>query len=67
MARVPYLDPKNAEPHTAAVLRKAPDLGIFWMVANAQRAFPAWMRFGGTLFDRGELYLAGNARRVFGL
>ena len=55
MARLPYLAPENAEPHTAAVLRKVPDLGIFRMVANAQGAFPAWMRFGGTLFDAGEL------------
>jgi alkylhydroperoxidase family enzyme len=37
------------------VLRKAPDLGIFRLVANAQRAFPAWMRFGATLFDPDEL------------
>src|SRR6202042_1767077 len=54
MARLPYLDPDNAEPHTAAVLRKAPALGIFRMVANAQGAFPAWMRFGSTLFDGDE-------------
>ena len=25
------------------------------MVANAQRAFPGWMRFGGALFDPAEL------------
>ena len=37
---LPYLDPEDAEPHTAAVLRKSPDLGIFRMVANAQGAFP---------------------------
>jgi 4-carboxymuconolactone decarboxylase len=54
MARLPYLDPADAEPHTAAVLRKAPQLGIFKMVANAQGAFPAWMRFGSTLFDGDE-------------
>ena len=55
MARLPYLDPDQAEPRVAEVLAKAPDLGIFRMVANAQRAFPAWMRFGGTLFDSDEL------------
>ncbi|HEY1515443.1 MAG TPA: carboxymuconolactone decarboxylase family protein [Solirubrobacteraceae bacterium] len=55
MARLPYLDPDQAEPHVAAVLGKAPGLGVFRMVANAQGAFPAWMRFGGTLFDPGEL------------
>ena len=54
MSRLPYLDPADAEPHTAAVLPKAPDLGIFRMVANAQGAFPAWMRFGSTLFDGDE-------------
>ena len=55
MARLPCLDPEKAEPHVAAVLAKAPDLGIFRLVANAQRVFPAWMRFGGALFDAGEL------------
>src|ERR1700744_266965 len=55
MARLPYLDPEQAEPYVDAVLSKAPGLGIFRMVANAQGAFPAWMRFGGTLFDADEL------------
>jgi 4-carboxymuconolactone decarboxylase len=55
MARLPYLDPDQAEPRVAEVLTKAADLGIFRMVANAQRAFPAWIRFGGTLFDPDEL------------
>jgi alkylhydroperoxidase family enzyme len=55
MARLPYLDPASAEPRVARALDAAPDLGIFRLVANAQRAFPAWMRFGGTLFDADEL------------
>ena len=55
MARLPYLDPNDAEPHVAAALARAPSLGIFRMVANAQAAFPAWMRFGGTLLDGDEL------------
>jgi alkylhydroperoxidase family enzyme len=54
MARLPYLDPDDAEPHVAAVLSRSPDLGVFRMVANAQGAFPAWMRFGGTRFDGDE-------------
>ena len=54
MARLPYLDPDDAEPRVAQVLRRAPELGIFRMVANAQRAFPDWMRFGGTLMDSAE-------------
>jgi 4-carboxymuconolactone decarboxylase len=55
VARLPYLDPRSAEPRVAEALQKAPDLGIFRMVANAQGAFPAWMRFGGRLFDPDEL------------
>jgi alkylhydroperoxidase family enzyme len=55
MARLPYLDPEHAEPRVAELLGAAPDLGIFRMVANAQRAFPGWMRFGGALFDPAEL------------
>ncbi len=55
MARLPYLDPEQAEPRVAELLGSAPDLGIFRMVANAQRAFPSWIRFGGALFDPAEL------------
>jgi hypothetical protein len=55
MARLPYLDLRDAEPRVAELLGKAPDLGVFRMVANAQRAFPAWMRFGARLFDPDEL------------
>jgi 4-carboxymuconolactone decarboxylase len=54
LARLPYLDPDDAEPQVAAVLRNAPDLGIFRMVANAQRVFHPWMRFGGALLDSEE-------------
>src|SRR5581483_7856595 len=54
MARLPYLDPDQAEPRVAEVLAKAPDLGIFRMVANAQRAFPAFMRFGGAMLAPDE-------------
>jgi alkylhydroperoxidase family enzyme len=54
VARLPYLDPHQAEPRVADLLGKAPDLGIFRMVANAQRAFPAWLRFGGAMLDPDE-------------
>ncbi len=54
MARLPYLDPGDAEPRVADALAKTPDLGIFRMVANAQRAFPAWLRFGGAMLDPDE-------------
>jgi 4-carboxymuconolactone decarboxylase len=54
MARLPYLDPDQAEPRVAEALGRAPDLNVFRMVANAQRAFPAWMRFGGAMLDPDE-------------
>lgn len=54
MARLPYLDPDQAEPRVAELLGKTPDLGIFRMVANAQRAFPGWLRFGGAMLDPNE-------------
>ncbi len=54
MARLPYLDPDQAEPRVAEVLGKVADLGVFRMVANAQRAFPGWMRFGSAMLDPDE-------------
>ena len=54
MARLPYLDPDQAEPRVAELLGKMPDLGIFRMVANAQGAFRAWLRFGGAMLDPNE-------------
>jgi alkylhydroperoxidase family enzyme len=54
VARLPYLDPDQAEPRVAEMLGKAPDLGIFRMVANAQRAFPSFLRFGSTMLDPDE-------------
>lgn len=38
----------------AELLGKVPDLGIFRMVANAQRAFPSFLRFGGAMLDPDE-------------
>jgi 4-carboxymuconolactone decarboxylase len=54
VARLPYLDPDRAEPRVAELLGKVPDLGIFRMVANAQAAFPGWLRFGGAMLDPDE-------------
>jgi alkylhydroperoxidase family enzyme len=54
VARLPYLDPDEAEPRVAEVLGKVADLGVFRMVANAQRAFPGWMRFGSAMLDQDE-------------
>ncbi len=54
MARLPYLDPDEADPRVAETLAKMPDLGVFRMVANAQRAFPNWVRFGSAMLDPDE-------------
>jgi 4-carboxymuconolactone decarboxylase len=54
VARLPYLDPDDAEPQVAELLRRAPDLGIFRMVANAQGVFRPWMRFGGAVLNADE-------------
>jgi len=54
MARLPYLDPDDAEPPVAEALARAPDLGVFRMVANAQGAFRSWLRFGGAVLDPDE-------------
>jgi 4-carboxymuconolactone decarboxylase len=54
VARLPYLDPAQAEPRVAEMLGKAPDLGIFRMVANAQRAFPSFLRFGSAMLNPDE-------------
>jgi len=54
MARLPYLDPGDAEPRVVEALSQAPDLGIFRMVANAQGAFRPWLRFGGAVLDPDE-------------
>jgi 4-carboxymuconolactone decarboxylase len=54
VVRLPYLDPDDAEPEVADLLRRAPDLGIFRMVANAQGVFRAWMRFGGAVLNSDE-------------
>lgn len=54
MARLPYLDPADAEPKVADTLEKIPPLGIFRMLANAQGAFPSWLRFGAHVLDAAE-------------
>ncbi len=54
MARLPYLDLGDAEPHVAEALARAPNLAIFRMAANAQGAFRPWLRFGGAVLDPDE-------------
>jgi alkylhydroperoxidase family enzyme len=54
MARLPYLDPADAEPQVAKALARVPQLGIFRMAANAQGAFIPWLRFGAACLDGDE-------------
>jgi len=54
MARLPYLDPADAEPRVAKALERVPPLGIFRMAANAQGAFIPWLRFGAACLDGDE-------------
>ncbi len=55
MARLPYLDPQDAEPEVRAALAQTPPLGIFRLVANAQGAFVPWLRFGAACLDGREV------------
>ena len=47
MARIPPLDPQDAEPGVSAALERLPKLAVFGTVANAQGSFVNWLRFGG--------------------
>src|SRR5271170_8269404 len=51
MARLPPLDPADAEPSVRAALERLPPLAIFSTVANAQGTFVNWLRFGGDCLD----------------
>ena len=51
MARLPQLDPADAEPAVRAALERLPPLAIFATVANAQGSFVNWLRFGGDCLD----------------
>jgi alkylhydroperoxidase family enzyme len=51
MARIPALDPTDAEPRVRAALERLPQLAIFATVANAQGSFLNWLRFGGDCLD----------------
>jgi alkylhydroperoxidase family enzyme len=51
MARLPVLDPADAEPAVRAALERLPPLAIFGTVANAQGTFVNWLRFGGDCLD----------------
>jgi 4-carboxymuconolactone decarboxylase len=51
MARIPVLDPADAEPAVRSALERLPPLAIFATVANAQGSFVNWLRFGGDCLD----------------
>jgi len=51
VARLPALDPADAEPGVRAALERLPPLAVFRTVANAQGSFVNWLRFGGDCLD----------------
>jgi 4-carboxymuconolactone decarboxylase len=55
VARLPALDPADAEPKVREALERLPPLAIFATVANAQGTFVNWLRFGGDCLD-GRLF-----------
>jgi len=53
VARIPELDPADAEPRVRGALERLPALAVFRTVANAQGTFVNWLRFGGDCLDPG--------------
>ncbi|HME02417.1 MAG TPA: carboxymuconolactone decarboxylase family protein [Solirubrobacteraceae bacterium] len=51
MARIPELDPADAEPRVRTALERLPPLAVFRTVANAQGSFINWLRFGRDCLD----------------
>ncbi|MGO8906659.1 MAG: carboxymuconolactone decarboxylase family protein [Solirubrobacteraceae bacterium] len=51
MARIPELDPADAEPRVRKALERLPPLAVFRTVANAQGSFINWLRFGRDCLD----------------
>ena len=49
MSRVPYVNPADAPAPVRDALQAALPLSFFRVMANAETAFPDWMRWGGTL------------------
>jgi len=49
VARLPYIRAEDAAPEVADALRKAPQLNVFALMANAPTAFRPWLRWGGAL------------------
>ena len=55
MARIPYPDPAQLSPDTAAFLAKLPPLNIFRMLAGGEGLLPAFTRFGNHLLYKTAL------------
>jgi 4-carboxymuconolactone decarboxylase len=51
VARLPYVDPAQASDPVREALERVPPLNIFRMMANADSAFRAWIRWGGVLLS----------------
>ncbi|MGC4879802.1 carboxymuconolactone decarboxylase family protein [Micromonospora sp. DT43] len=49
MSRLPYVNPTDAPAPVREALQAALPLNFFRVMAHAETAFPAWMRWGGTL------------------
>ncbi|MGC4758929.1 carboxymuconolactone decarboxylase family protein [Micromonospora trifolii] len=49
MSRLPYVNPADAPAPVRDALQAALPLNFFRVMANAETAFPDWMRWGGTL------------------
>ncbi len=55
MARVPYPEPADLDPETAAFLERLPALNIFRMMAGGEGLLRAFSRFGNHLLYRAAL------------
>jgi alkylhydroperoxidase family enzyme len=55
VSRLPYIRAEDAPPEVADALRRAPQLNVFALMANAPTAFRPWLRWGGALL--GDLAL----------
>jgi 4-carboxymuconolactone decarboxylase len=55
MAQIPYVDPQASSPRVAEALDALPSLNIFKMLANADSAVIAYLRFAGILLTELEL------------
>ena len=55
MTRLPYVRPQDASPEVAEALRRAPQLNVFALMANASSAFRPWLSWGSALLTNLQL------------